>query len=109
MKTKKGVCYLCGEYGREKHHIIHGTANRKIADKEGLWVYLCNNCHTGGRNAVHNDNKTDLKLKKEGQTVWELRYIENYPYKNHAPEAAREAWLRLFMKSWLEDLVCSSQ
>lgn len=104
MPTEKGTCYLCGcNKGFEKHHCIHGTANRQIADREGLWVYLCNECHTGGRGAVHNNKQIDLLVEQEAQTVWEENYIRDYPYKNHAKEAAREAFRQLFGKSYIYD------
>lgn len=102
MPTERGTCYLCGcNKGYDKHHCIHGYANRKIADREGLWVYLCRDCHTGGKHAVHNCIDTDIHLEREAQSLWEERYIKDYPYKNHAEEAAREAFRELFGKSYL--------
>lgn len=96
LNTEKGTCYLCGcNQGREKHHTWHGTANRKIADKEGLWVWLCNSCHR----ELHDHGTNDERLMQESQTEWENKYIESYPYKNHSREAAREAFRQLFGKS----------
>ena len=104
MPTQKGVCYICGREGRtESHHCIHGTANRQIAEREGLKVWLCHECHRTGRHAVHACKQTDLYLEREAQTVWESNYIKDYPYENHAEEAAREAWIRLFGKSYIYD------
>ena len=37
----------------ELHHMIHGTANRELADKLGLWCYLCPEHHRTGKEAVH--------------------------------------------------------
>ena len=35
-------CYICGSvHDLEKHHCVFGTASRKKADRDGLWVYLC--------------------------------------------------------------------
>ena len=102
MPTEKGTCYICGcNKGYEKHHCIHGYANRKIAEKEGLWVYLCYECHRTGKYAVHQDKNTDIALERDAQTIWEERYIKDYPYNNHATEAAREAFIALFGKSYL--------
>ena len=52
-------CYLCrkdaealgysGELtseGLDKHHVIYGTADRKLSEKTGLWVYLCKSITT---------------------------------------------------------------
>ena len=105
MPTIKGQCYICGLEGyTEKHHCIHGTANRSIADREGLWVWLCPECHRIGKYSVHRYRGTDLHLHKDAQEAWETKYIKDYPYKNHAKQSAREAFIKLFGKSWiLED------
>ena len=44
-----------------------------------------------------------MKLKKIAQEAWESKYIEEYPYKNHAKEAAREAWIRMMGMNYLDD------
>ena len=96
MNTTKGTCYLCGcNRGYQKHHCWHGTANRKMADKEGLWVWLCNDCHR----ELHDHGVKDEDLMVESQEAWERKYIEAYPYEHHAEEAAREEFRRLFGKS----------
>ena len=98
MNTQKGVCYLCGmTVPTESHHCLHGTANRRIAEKEGLKVWLCRNCHT----KVHRNKVWDTSLEQMAQRVWEDNFKKDYPYKNHADEAAREAFRRLFGKSYL--------
>lgn len=38
---KQGYFGPLTSYGLEKHHVMHGVANRKIAEKYGLTVYLC--------------------------------------------------------------------
>lgn len=105
MPTDENTCYLCGcylnEYNRNLHHCFHGTANRKIADREGLMVFLCKSCHTDGKDAVHRNKETDIAVQQDAQRVWENKYKESYPYKNHAEEAAREAFRQLFGKSYL--------
>ena len=104
MPTTKGICYICGREGRtEEHHCIHGYANRRIAEKEGLKVWLCHECHRNGKHAVHRCKETDLYLEQEAQTVWEQKYISKYPYDNYSKEAAREEFIRLFGKSYLYD------
>lgn len=61
-------CYLCGNVLRlQVHHLLHGFANRSKADRRGLWVYLCPECH----NNVHLNNELDLKLKKIAQRHYE--------------------------------------
>lgn len=101
MPTEKGTCYLCGQNnGFERHHCIHGTANRQIAEQEGLWVYLCHECHRSGKHSVHGCKSTDLMIEQDAQSVWETQYI----IKNNATqEEARTAWIKLFGKSYIYD------
>lgn len=63
---------------------------------------LCHEHHQG-TNGVHGKNGAELgdMLKIIAQKTWEQNYIEKYPYKNHAEDAAREAWIRLFGHSYL--------
>lgn len=80
--VQKGYyCYLCSVIEEkhnvrdlEQHHIFHGTANRKIADKWGCWCYLCPSHHRTGIDAVHRDNQIDIGLKKIAQ----LRFEQNH-------------------------------
>ena len=103
MPTCKNECYLCGRYisayARHEHHIFHGTANRKISEREGLKVWLCPYCHE----ALHDHNEKDLELMQDAQRVWEANYIKTYPYENHAEQVAREAFRKLFGKSYIYD------
>lgn len=59
-------CYLCGQYATDRHHVIHGTANRKLADKDGLTVMLCHSCHM----KLHDKGNFDKELQKIGQKAW---------------------------------------
>lgn len=80
------TCYCCGTMQNlELHHCCHGTANRKIADRLGLTVYLCHRCHS----IVHDsDRSLDLKLIQTAQRKYEETHT-------------REEWRSLFGKSWL--------
>lgn len=102
LDTSKGICFVCGKVcGTHYHHIFFGK-NRKISDQQGLTVYLCYECHEG-TNGVHgkNGSKLDYSLKEMAQEAWELKYKETYPYKNHADDAAREAFIRLIGRNYL--------
>ena len=69
-------CYLCGHMQYlEKHHCLHGTANRKLAEEDGLFVDLCQFCHRVDRTAVHGPEgkENDLKLKQDAERAW-LKY-----------------------------------
>ena len=76
-------CYYCGSNRNlEKHHCLLGTANRRKADKDGLWVYLCHDCHQD----VHNYNTIARKsLQKEAQKAYERthsreEFMERYHF-----------------------------
>ncbi len=72
IQKDMGKCFLCGNtQNLEVHHCIHGTANRKKADKYGLVVRLCHQHHY----IVHNqDSALDMALKKEAQRAFEKLY-----------------------------------
>lgn len=81
-------CLFCGAVrDLEKHHCMHGTANRKKAEKYGLTVYLCRRHHTGPE-GVHMNPETDRELKKLAQHVFEERY-------DHAK------WMEVFGRDYL--------
>ena len=65
-------------------------------------VYLCSFHHRGTK-GVHGKYGADLSLqiKMAAQEAWEQKYIESYPYKNHAEEAAREEWIRMMGVNYL--------
>lgn len=81
-------CFFCHTtQGLHVHHCIHGNANRKIADQEGLTVNLCHRCHS----RVHDsDREMDLVLIKTAQRAYESRH-------------SREEWMALFSHNWLWD------
>ena len=82
-------CYLCGrQYGLEWHHILGGTANRKLSERYGLKVRLCKECHTGDGGAQY-EKDLNRKLKREAQIAFELVY-------------SHEEWMDRFKKNYLE-------
>ena len=67
-------CWLCGRNGNgdplERHHIF-GGANRRLSEKYDLVVFLCGNrCHRNGKDAVHNNRQTMLRLHQFGERKW---------------------------------------
>lgn len=89
-------CYFCRlahpegdltSYGLEEHHVMHGTANRHLAEKWGLKVWLCPDHHRTGRYAVHKCNNSDKGLKKQAQE----RFEEIYSY---------DKWMEIFGKDY---------
>lgn len=80
-------CYLCGtEQNLQIHHCIFGTANRKKADADGLFVHLCASCH----NAVHNQDIWEKRALQEiAQEKWEER------------KGSRNEFIKRYGKSYL--------
>lgn len=99
MPTERGTCYICGcNQGFQRHHCLHGSANRQIAEKEGIWIWLCYECHIGGKYSVHQNRRQDLMIEQDGQMMWENKYkVAN----DATEEEARTAFMELFGKSWL--------
>lgn len=68
------MCFVCGRPAEGTHHILYGSANRRLADKYKLVVGLCY-AHHRGNNGVHGGNKElDIMLKQLAQR----RFIEEY-------------------------------
>ena len=85
-------CFLCRlktsanlpHKGLHKHHMIHGTANRRLAEKWGLWCYLCHEHHE----QLHDHNEDDLFLMQVAQGRFEKLY-------DH------DKWMEIFGKNYL--------
>ena len=50
----------------ERHHLIGGTANRRISDYYGLVVDLCGECHR----RAHTNSDLYLILHQYGEKKW---------------------------------------
>lgn len=81
-------CIFCNSPYVECHHIFF-AADRKIADKYGLTVPLCNKHHTGSGDCPHKNRIVDLALKCWAQTIYEREI------------GTREDFRREFRKSYL--------
>ena len=66
-------CFLCKQlgcpnYGTEVHHMIFGTAKRKLADQDGLTVHLCNYHHVMlHRHGEHKEELQQQLQQKDGK------------------------------------------
>lgn len=77
-----GQCYICrllyGDYTikpvLEEHHVMGGTANRKLSEKYGLKVYLDPDHHRYGTDAVHKNAKVAEMIHREAQKAFERTY-----------------------------------
>lgn len=62
-------CFCCGTtLNLERHHVIHGTAGRKIADRLGLTIWLCAEHHRGAY-SPHQRRDVDLRYKRFAQLL----------------------------------------
>jgi hypothetical protein len=75
-------CYVCGTtYDLQEHHIFFGTANRRLSEKHGLKVWLCQHHHTG-QAGVHFNKDLDTQLKKLAQERFEAEYGQNISFRD---------------------------
>ena len=87
LQTEK-MCWFCPcTIGLERHHIMAGTANKKLSEKYGLWVWLCHEHHTGNEGAQY-DYERNQQLKRDAQFAFERTY-------SHA------LWMEVFRKNYL--------
>ena len=75
IMDKREGCWMCGSFPTETHHCWHGTANRKVADWDGLTVKLCRYCHE----YVHSHREADLRLMAAAEYAWLKRYRKTIP------------------------------
>lgn len=82
-------CFVCKTtLNLHEHHVFFGTGNRKISERYGMKVWLCQEHHTG-RNGVHFDRQLDLLIKTVAQGTFEKEI------------GSREEFRRLFGRSYL--------
>ena len=96
MQKKDGTCYLCRKLYKDYsqkvthcHHVIFGTANRKLSEKYGLKVYLCPYHHEYGPEAVHLNAAIANELKAEAQETFE----KTFP---------ALSWMQIFGKNYID-------
>lgn len=92
IQNDGSVCFICGRWGGlQEHHCLFGI-NRQKADKYGLTVRLCQDCHTGGKFAVHRCQDTARKL----QRIAQKRAMEFYGWDT-------EKFIEIFGKNYLAE------
>ena len=86
---KERECYICGSVtGLEEHHILGGTANRKLSEKYGLKVYVCPFHHRDLKSGVQYNKDLNLMMKKRAQASFQGIY-------------GHKLWMQLFRKNYL--------
>lgn len=83
------ICVICGSrINLHRHHVYGGTANRRLSEREGCWVYLCYEHHEGNT-GVHNDAALSRALKQRTQIAWMEK------------NGTEEDFRAIFGRSWL--------
>lgn len=83
-------CYHCGkEYDLQRHHICKGLAYRWKAEEDGLWCYLCIDCHT----FLHgkDGHELDVQYKQIAERTWLKHYRKTV-----------KDWIRRYGKNYLD-------
>ena len=102
IQSGEAMCFICKKYLNVEtktgiiHHCIHGRGLRKLADSDGLTIWICNRHHA----ALHDDpnHPYDNELKVIAQEAWiKARMKEGYP-----SDAAMEMWLARYGRFWYE-------
>ena len=88
VQADENHCFVCGsQRGLEYHHIMHGTANRRLSTRYGLTCYLCY-LHHRGRFGVHSDADMNRRLQRVAQKAFEDIH-------------GHEMWMEVFKKNYL--------
>lgn len=76
IQEDKEYCFIHKQYlnvlvpANHEHHCLHGSFRRKLAEEDGLKIYLCVNCHT----ALHDRGFHDLDVQQLAQETWMNHY-----------------------------------
>ena len=75
--SNENYCFFCGRNATANHHLIFGTDKRRLADEDGIFVPICDKCHTQGQviGRIHDNPMAEKLSKKYGQSEWEKHYI----------------------------------
>lgn len=85
-------CFFCNTPNNlDRHHIFYGTANRKLSEEDGCWVWLCVDHHTLSSLSVHRNRNLDMILKQACQDIWEKK------------NGGRVAFIQRYGKSWITE------
>lgn len=85
-------CLITGDTrGLHRHHAFGGP-NRKLAEEDGLWVYLRWDYHieNSPHETPHNSKEFDLMLKKFAQRKYEETHT-------------RQEFMDRYGRNWLDD------
>lgn len=91
IQSKK-ECFECMSYSNlEEHHAFFGTANRKLSEKDGLKVWLCQEHHRG-TTGVH--GKDGHRLDTYIKSIAQMAYMRKY-------NKTKEEFIKRYGKNYL--------
>ncbi len=101
IQTGKAMCFICKKYlnvetptGLAIHHCIHGRGLRKLADEDGLVIWICNKHHSDLHDTP--EHPYDDELKKLAQEAFiKARMKQGYP-QDVARDLFRERYGRFY-------------
>ena len=83
-------CAICGKPKDDVHHLVFGTANRKLSDEDNLCVPLCREHHE-----FMHKNATVSRM------IGQLMYERDKCAAGYSVDAARESFRLRYGKSYL--------
>lgn len=92
-------CLFCGKPREVNHHLVYGKGNRTLAEKDGIKIPCCNDCHNMGDilNRIHGNPMAEAMSKMIGQLAWEKMSVA----KGMKEDEAREAFRARYGESYL--------
>lgn len=61
------LCAICNKQATDVHHLIFGTAKRRLADEDGLTIPLCREHHE----MIHRNKELQMMSEIAGQLAYE--------------------------------------
>lgn len=109
------ICAFCGKPAQAVHHLVWGSygADREKADRDGLTIPVCHDCHNLGKGRlsnpskklgtmiIHGNSMAETMSKMIGQLAWEKQFYRERAGLNADKDIAREAFQQRYGRSYL--------
>lgn len=103
--TDSENCIFCNHRPHGVHHLLFGTSARKLCDEDGLYIPICDECHTMGKleygyskdTKIHGNSKAEDLSKMLGQAIYEREQAFN----GASRDDARQSFIRRYGRSYL--------
>lgn len=92
-------CFFCGRIATGKHHLIFGNGRREKADIDGIFIPICDGCHTIGEKTtkIHDNEKAEALSKMLGQAIWMLHCLNT----KEEIEVSKKEFMKRYGKNYL--------